>query len=91
MELYIYIFTREVRTFIYTVQVVQDVPSLIVRLKKNKDSVDFLVRFAELIYTFMYLHPGFPDLYDPVLTALEVIHFYFLTHKLFLHNMQICN
>ena len=50
-------------------------PLLINKLKKNKESkeaIDFLVRFAELVNTLMYLHPGFPDLYDPVLTALEV-------------------
>ncbi len=42
------------------------------RKDNTKEAVDFLVRFAELIHTLMYLHPGFPDLYDPVLTALEV-------------------
>ena len=50
-------------------------PLVINKLKKNKESkesIDFLIRFAELINTLMYLHPGFPDLYDPVLSALEV-------------------
>ena len=50
-------------------------PIVINKLKKDKESkesIDFLVRFAELINTLMYLHPGFPDLYDPVLSALEV-------------------
>ena len=56
-------------------QVVQDVPLVINKLRKtnSKDSIDFLVKFAELIHTLIYLHPGFPDLYDPVLTALEVL------------------
>ncbi len=42
------------------------------RKSREKDSIDFLIRFGELIHTLIYLHPGFPELYDPVLVALEV-------------------
>ncbi|XP_076344706.1 deubiquitinating apoptotic inhibitor isoform X2 [Tachypleus tridentatus] len=49
-------------------KVSRKVPCLISQLKKENSSASkqFLEGFCALMYTVMYLHPGFPDLYDPI-------------------------
>ncbi|CAN7977093.1 unnamed protein product, partial [Ixodes persulcatus] len=51
-------------------KVVPDVPELVKLLKKEKND-DAALEVASLSQTLMYVHSGFPDLYDPVLDALK--------------------
>ncbi|CAN8006116.1 unnamed protein product [Ixodes hexagonus] len=51
-------------------QVVPHVPLLVELLKKEKNE-DSILEVASLSQTLMYLHSGFPDLYDPVLDAIK--------------------
>lgn len=51
-------------------KVVTQVPGLIQSLRKDKDEVAIL-EVASLTQTLMYLHSGFPDLYDPVLDSMK--------------------
>jgi len=53
-------------------QIVGKVPHLVSQLRTEKSSNEFLLRFAELMHCLMQLHPGYPDLYEPVLEALKV-------------------
>lgn len=51
-------------------KVVPHVPTLVKMLKKE-DCLDVIRELAKLSQSLMYLHSGFPDLYDPVLDALK--------------------
>lgn len=52
-------------------QILPHLPLLVKELWRQKNG-DMLQELASLSYTMMYLHSGFPDLYDPVLDALKV-------------------
>ena len=53
-------------------QVVGKVPHLVSQLRTEKTNGEFILRFTELMQCLMQLHPGYPDLYEPVLEALKV-------------------
>ena len=59
---------------ISTLKVVERVPSLVAVLKneQTESSQSTLSALAELMYTLIYQHSGFPELYEPVLDALQV-------------------
>lgn len=53
-------------------KVAPHIPMLICMLKKEKNGGEAAIKkVAELSQTLMYLHSGFPDLYDPVLDAIK--------------------
>ncbi|XP_050038755.1 ubiquitin carboxyl-terminal hydrolase 38 [Dermacentor andersoni] len=51
-------------------KILPHLPLLVKELWRQKNG-DMLQELASLSYTMMYLHSGFPDLYDPVLDALK--------------------
>lgn len=52
------------------------VPKIVSDWKADKSefSQQLLTRLAELLHVLMYLHGGFPELYDPVYEVIKVIH-----------------
>ncbi|XP_064481612.1 ubiquitin carboxyl-terminal hydrolase 35-like [Ornithodoros turicata] len=55
-------------------KVAPHIPLLISMLRNEKKGADAVVKkVAELAQTLMYLHSGFPDLYDPILDAIKDI------------------
>ncbi|XP_075544173.1 deubiquitinating apoptotic inhibitor isoform X2 [Dermacentor variabilis] len=51
-------------------KILPHLPLFLKELRRQKNG-DMLQELASLSYTMMYLHSGFPDLYDPVLDALK--------------------
>lgn len=51
------------------------VPKIVSDWKADKSefSQHLLTRLAELLHVLMYLHGGFPELYDPVYDVIKVI------------------
>lgn len=39
---------------------------------KGEDCQQWRTKFAKLLHYLMYLHTGFPDLYDPILDLIKV-------------------
>lgn len=56
-------------------QVLPCVPRVIEVLKQDKSADEDLKRVTELLHCCMYLHAGYPDLYDPVVEHLKVFYF----------------
>ena len=48
------------------------VPSLVKTIQQEDSPKQFLNVLSELMHTLMHQYPGFPDLYEPVLVALQV-------------------
>ena len=61
----------------YNLQICAKVPSTVAQLKReNKpDSIRSLHQLAELMHCLIALHPGFPELYDPIMDAIKVVMF----------------
>jgi len=59
---------------VFRLQIVGAVPELVSCLRKQdaKASSIMLESLVELIDCLMFQHPGFPDLYEPVVDALKV-------------------
>ena len=65
-------------------QIADKVPELLVTVKKEMINAEreltirdaaktFFIQFAELLQCLMQLHPGFPDLYEPIMKEIQVI------------------
>ena len=50
------------------------VPKIVILLKGDNTphSQNMMTRLAELLHILMYLHAGFPELYDPVYESIKV-------------------
>lgn len=53
-------------------QIVGMVPATVRQLEQQQLNPNLVTKFSDLMHCLIQLHPGYPDLYEPVLEAINV-------------------